>query len=103
MRGYTGKNGLSSFEISEHRKTENVIAIARLATGNRAGLCARSHEVDEARWLWNRQRPEEQLGEQRKDGRGCADAKRERQGRDNGDERRLDQRADGESYVSHEL
>ena len=71
-----GEDGLYALEVAEHRVAEHDVAlpshVARLGARLRAG----SREVDEPVRLENWKRPEQQLIEQREDGRVGADAER---------------------------
>ena len=92
---------LRLLEIAKHRVAEHLVAVARLVARVRAVLDARRREIDEALGLGDRQRPKQHLVEQREDGRVRADAECEREHRDDRDEGRLEERAEGESEVVH--
>ena len=101
MRGEAGEYRLGPLEVPEHRVAEDFVAVPGLATPLRAGLWARSREVDELVRLRHREGAQQDLVEQREDGGVGADAERERDDRDAGDERGLEEGAEGEREVSH--
>ena len=101
MRRESREYRLRPLEIPEHRVAEDLVAVSRLATPLRAGLGTRGREVDEPVWLQHRERTQQDLVEQREDGGVRADAERERNDRDAGDERRLEDCAEGQGDVSH--
>ena len=95
------KTVCDSFEVSEHRVAEHLVAVPGLVArlGPRLGPWRR--QVDEPGRLGHRQRPQQHLVEQREDRRVRADPERERDDRDRGDERGLEERPEGKFQVDH--
>ena len=101
MRRESRENGLAPLEIPEHRVAEHHVAVSRLATRLRTGLGTGSCEIDEPVWLRHREGAKQNLVEQREDRGIGADAERQRNDGDAGDERRLEEGAEGQCDVSH--
>ncbi|HEY7284130.1 MAG TPA: hypothetical protein VH497_01715 [Vicinamibacterales bacterium] len=103
VRGEAGKRRLGFFEVAEHRITEHPVAVALLAARIRPGLRPRRPDVHEPVRFRHRQRTEQDLIEEREDGRVRADAERQRHDGHRRHERRLEQGPDRELDVRHML
>jgi hypothetical protein len=87
-------------EIPEHRVAEHFVAVAGVVARVAAVLRSGRLEVGQPRGIGHRERLEQQLVEERKDGGVRADAQRQRKDRDDGDERVLnsERRASGSAF-----
>src|SRR5436309_323291 len=101
MRRESREYGLGPLEVPEHRVAEHHVAVSRLPARLRTGFETRGREVDEPVRVGHRERAKEDLVEEREDGGIGADAERERNDRDAGDERRLEVCAEGQRDMSH--
>ena len=101
VRRDAGERRLHPLEVPEHRVAEHGVAVAGLVARLRAGLRAGRREVDQPRGLLHRQRPQEELVEQREDGRVGPDPERQRDDGDDRDERALEERPERELEVQH--
>ena len=93
VRGQTGKRRLLPFEVAEHRVAEDLVAPAGLAARLRPRLRAGRRQVDQPRRFLDRQRPQEELLEEREDRGIGPDAQGEGGNGDGGDERCAEERA----------
>src|SRR5205823_13944894 len=101
MGGESGEYRLAALEVPKHRVAEHHVAVSRLAARLRTGLGAGRCEVDEPGRIWHWERAQQDLVEQREHSGVGADPERERNDRDAGDERRLEEGAEGQRDVSH--
>ena len=101
MRGESAEYRLRSLEVPEHRVAEHHVAVSRLPARLGTGFGAGSREVDESVRVGHRERTKQDLIEERKDGGIGPDAEREGNDRDAGDERGLEEGAEGEGEMSH--
>ena len=96
-----GKDLLRALEISEHRIAEDLFAVAGRPARRRPWLGPWRGQIDQRPRILDRQRPEQELVEQREDGGVRADSQGQRQDRHDGHERCFEQSAEGESQLSH--
>jgi hypothetical protein len=103
VRDQPGEHGLLPLEVAVHRIAEDQVAVARLVARLRARLRSGRAEVDEPLRLGHGEGAEKHLVEEREDRRVRADAERQGEHGDGGDEGGLEQRTQRELQVPHEF